>query len=179
MSVPGFAPTAPESLAGRVLVTISGYTDKDLELYRLSEDAQADECAVATAKTYHAVGFPPQGIALQIPSGAWYSVDRVLDGTRGGDGYLRVHRISPEAPAARREISAMLITIWRAVADYNRDELVVDLHIGAVDYSIKVSGDVALEIVSFLKMRRRPGPPGKVPPLNPLHGTDNGENVEL
>lgn len=75
MTAPGFAPKAPGGLVGRVMVTISGYTGWDQFLYLMPRWWQASSCAARVKRTYHAAGFPAQGVALQLPCGDWYRVD--------------------------------------------------------------------------------------------------------
>lgn len=71
----------PDALAGRAPMNISRYTGRDWWLSLLPSGWQARLCVPAARKVYRARGFPPQGIAMQLPNGDWYGLD-APDGQR-------------------------------------------------------------------------------------------------
>lgn len=65
---------APQGLLGCTQVNIK-YSGRHIFWGLLPQRWQAWLCARSLVREYHAAGFPAQGIAFQLPSGAWYGVD--------------------------------------------------------------------------------------------------------
>lgn len=65
----------PEALSGRAPMNILKYTGKDWWIALLPSSWQARIGAKAARKVYAARGFPAQGVALQLPNGAWFGLD--------------------------------------------------------------------------------------------------------